>query len=210
MKTLILDNYDSFTFNLYQYVAELEGNPVVYRNDEFKEVSSFVQPTSASLTSTGRQAQDDRITHIILSPGPGNPDTPRDVGMSNALIDYAVENKIPLLGVCLGHQTLGHRFGAEVVRAPEVFHGKASAVTLAEPRSALFTDVSDQFEAMRYHSLCIDPDTLSPDFRVTATSEPNLIMAIEHESLPLYGIQFHLESIGTPDGKNILKNFLAL
>ena len=191
MKTLILDNYDSFTYNLKQYVAELGGNPVVFRNDKI-------------------DIDDVRylgITHVILSPGPGNPYTKRDIGISEDLISYCTEHDIPLLGVCLGHQTLGKHFGATVSRAPEAFHGKASLITVDE--SSLFSGIEGKIEAMRYHSLCIENVKEIKELRITAMSDDGVIMAIEHTSLPLYGIQFHPESIGTPLGKDILKNFLG-
>ena len=192
MKTLILDNYDSFTFNLYQYVGELGGNPVVYRNDKID---------IDDVRHLG-------VTHVILSPGPGNPYTERDIGISEALIDYCAEHKIPLLGVCLGHQTLGKHFGAKVTRAPEAFHGKASMVTTEE--DTLFAGLENQIEAMRYHSLCIEKGTEPKELRITAMSDDGVIMAVEHIKLPLYGIQFHPESIGTPHGKDILNNFLGI
>jgi anthranilate synthase component 2 len=191
MNTLILDNYDSFTYNLYQYVGELGGNPVVHRNDEI----------------TVEEVQKLDPTHIVISPGPGNPYTERDVGISEALIDYAEEKKIPLLGVCLGHQVLAKHFGAKVSRAPEVFHGKASKVKFTNPRSLIFQGLDDEIEAMRYHSL--HAESVPEHFHLTAETDDGIIMAIEHESLPLYGIQFHPESIGTADGKHILQNFLS-
>ena len=192
MKTLIIDNYDSFTYNLYQYVGELGGNPVVYRNDKID---------IDDVRHLG-------VTHVILSPGPGNPYTERDIGISEALIDYCAEHKIPLLGVCLGHQTLGKHFGAKVTRAPEAFHGKASMVTTEE--DTLFAGLENQIEAMRYHSLCIEKGTEPKELRITAMSDDGVIMAVEHIKLPLYGIQFHPESIGTPHGKDILNNFLGI
>ncbi|MEI8229550.1 MAG: anthranilate phosphoribosyltransferase [Candidatus Peregrinibacteria bacterium] len=193
MKTLILDNYDSFTFNLYQEIGELGGNPIVECND------------AVSIDDIRRL----HFTHIIISPGPGNPSTKRDIGISEELIDYAAAEKIPLLGVCLGHQVLGKHFGATVSRAPSVFHGKASSIQLRHS-SPLFAGIVDGFEAMRYHSLCVEPETLPPEFHVTAETEDGVVMAMEHESLPLFGVQFHPESIGTPSGKSILKNFLSL
>ena len=191
MKTLILDNYDSFTFNLYQYIGELGGNPVVHRNDAV----------------TLEEVKELTPTHVVLSPGPGNPYTKRDIGISEELIDYCVEKKIPLLGVCLGHQTIGKHFGATVTQAPVLFHGKASIVSVSG--EGIFDYLSDQIEVMRYHSLCIDPKTILEDFPVTAKTEDGIVMAIEHVDLPIFGIQFHPESIGTPDGMTILKNFLS-
>lgn len=193
MKTLILDNYDSFTFNLYQYIGELGGNPVVYRNDKI------------DLDEVERLG----ISHIVISPGPGNPYTERDIGVSEKLIDYAAKQHIPLLGVCLGHQVLGKHFGAKVSRAPSVNHGKTSSIRVKE-KSRLFTGLESAFEAMRYHSLCVEPETIPTNLPITAMSDDGVVMAMEHETLPLFGVQFHPESIGTPHGKDILKNFLSL
>ncbi len=193
MKTLILDNYDSFTFNLYQYIGELGGNPIVYRNDkiDLDEVERL------------------RISHIVISPGPGNPYTERDIGISEKLIDFAAKQHIPLLGVCLGHQVLAKHFGATVSRAPQLFHGKSSRVRL-ESDSALFKGIDKEFDVMRYHSLCAEKETVSHSLRITASSEDGIVMAVEHTELPLYGVQFHPESIGTPVGKEILRNFLSV
>ncbi|OGJ62057.1 anthranilate phosphoribosyltransferase [Candidatus Peribacteria bacterium RIFCSPHIGHO2_02_FULL_51_15] len=191
-KTLILDNYDSFTYNLYQYVAELGGNPVVYRNDEIK-------------------IEDVRkldLTHIIISPGPGSPLVKRDIGIAEALIDFASAEGIPLLGVCLGHQILGKHFGADITRAPVLFHGKASRITLEKSR--LFDGLHSEIEAMRYHSLCVDEKTLPMQIKKTGQTEDGILMAIEHIALPLFGVQFHPESVGTPEGKKIIRNFLEI
>ncbi|MBI3618775.1 3-deoxy-7-phosphoheptulonate synthase [Candidatus Peregrinibacteria bacterium] len=193
MKTLILDNYDSFTFNLYQEVGELGGNPIVERNN------------AVSIDDVRRLA----VTHIIISPGPGNPSTKRDVGISEELIEFAAEEKIPLLGVCLGHQILAKHFGATVSRAPSLYHGKASSVSVRE-KSRLFAGLEHSFEAMRYHSLCVERETIPPAMLVTATSDDGVVMAMEHKTLSLFGVQFHPESIGTPHGKDILKNFLSV
>lgn len=193
MKTLILDNYDSFTFNLYQEIGSLGGNPVVERND------------AVNIDDVRRLG----ITHIVISPGPGNPYTKRDIGISEELIDFAQQEKMPLLGVCLGHQVLGKHFGATVSRAPLVFHGKASRIHLKKS-SRLFAGVVSGFNAMRYHSLRVEEATIPRDFHVTAMTDDGIVMAMEHRTFPLYGVQFHPESIGTPSGKNILKNFLSL
>ncbi|MFH0851757.1 MAG: 3-deoxy-7-phosphoheptulonate synthase [Candidatus Peregrinibacteria bacterium] len=194
MKTLILDNYDSFTFNLYQYVGELGGDPVVIRNDK--------------INIDG--VRDLEPTHIIIGPGPGNPYTPRDIGISEELIEYAVSAHIPLLGVCLGLQVLGKHFGGNVVRAPELFHGTASRVKFLQPRSLLFEGLPDTIEGMRYHSLCVEAKGLPSVLRVTAETEKGVIMGLEHKDHLLFGIQFHPESIGTPEGKHILEKFLSL
>ena len=192
MKTLILDNYDSFTFNLYQEVGELGGNPVVERND--------------AITIDAVRAL--APTHIIIGPGPGNPTTPRDIGISRELMDFSAEHGIPLLGVCLGHQILGVHCGATVSRAPFLCHGKASPIRVTE-KSSLFTGISPEFSAMRYHSLHVEPRTVPAELRITALSDDGVIMAMEHREFPLFGVQFHPESIGTPVGKDILKNFLT-
>ncbi len=193
MRTLILDNYDSFTFNLYQEIGSLGGNPLVYRND------------AITLDDVRRLG----ITHIVLGPGPGNPAVKRDIGISEELIAYAEEYRIPLLGVCLGHQILGKYFGGIIERAPSFFHGKSSHLSLSQA-SKIFRGMESGFEAMRYHSLCVDRHSIPSCLRVTALTDDNLVMAMEHVSLPIYGVQFHPESIGTPCGKKILANFLSL
>lgn len=192
MKTLILDNYDSFTFNLYQYIGELGGNPVVHRNDKI------------DLDEVERLG----VSHIVISPGPGNPYTERDIGIGEALIEYAAARTIPLLGVCLGHQLLGKHFGTKVIRAPSLYHGKASTVRIIA-QSPLFTDLPSNIEVMRYHSLCMERSSTSSVLEVTAISEDDVIMAMQHRNFPFFGIQFHPESVGTPEGKGILRNFLA-
>jgi len=194
MKTLILDNYDSFTYNLYQYVGELGGDPMVYRNDK--------------ICING--IRDLEPTHIIIGPGPGNPYTPRDIGISEELIDYAASEHIPLLGVCLGLQVLGKHFGGSVARAPEIFHGMASRVKFLQPRSLLFEGLPETIEGMRYHSLCVEKKGLPAVLRVTAETDTGVIMGLEHKDHLLFGIQFHPESIGTPEGKHILGKFLSL
>ncbi len=191
MKTLILDNYDSFTFNLYQLVGSLRGNPEVHRNDKI------------SLD----QVKQSGFSHVILGPGPGNPQTPRDVGISYDLLSYAMENRIPLLGVCLGHQIIGHRLGARVVRAKTPCHGAASAVMTLEP-NPLFAGLPETFDAMRYHSLCVEE--LDDPLIATGVASDGTLMAMRHASLPVFGVQFHPESIGTPLGPDMLKNFLSL
>ncbi len=193
MKTLILDNYDSFTFNLFQETGALGGNPIVVRND------------AVSIDDV----RDLKITHVIIGPGPGNPYTPRDTGISEELLDFCKENHVPLLGVCLGHQILGKYFGATVSRAPSVCHGKASQMHVRE-ESRIFDGLARIFPAMRYHSLCVEEDSIPADLRVTAMSDDNVVMAMEHRSLPLFGVQFHPESIGTPCGNALLRNFLAV
>lgn len=194
MKTLILDNYDSFTYNLVQYVAELGGNPVVFRNDAItvEEVEAMVP------------------THIIISPGPGHPENARDFGVCGEVI-ARLGDRIPILGVCLGHQGIALAFGGQVVRAPEIVHGKTSMMMrcavegLAMPN--ILVSLEDKFEAMRYHSLVAERETFPKELAVTAETG-GLIMALQHRERPIYGIQFHPESIGTPVGKDILNAFL--
>ncbi|HRH92954.1 MAG TPA: aminodeoxychorismate/anthranilate synthase component II [Candidatus Peribacteria bacterium] len=192
MKTLIVDNYDSFTFNLFQMIGCLGGNPAVHRNDKI------------SLEDVRRE----RFTHIVLGPGPGNPQTPRDVGISNALLEYAMRERVPLLGVCLGHQIIGHRLGAKVVRAATPCHGAATPLLVLSPVSRLFTGLPETFDVMRYHSLCVEE--LDDPLIATAVASDGTLMAMEHESLPIFGVQFHPESIGTPLGAAMMKNFLAI
>ncbi len=201
MKTLILDNYDSFTYNLVQYVAELGGNPVVFRNDAITlgEIEAMAP------------------THIIISPGPGHPGNARDFGVCRAVIER-LGDRIPIFGVCLGHQGIALVFGGAVVRAPQVMHGKTSVVKrvavegLAQPD--ILADAGATFEAMRYHSLVAERATLPPVLAVTAELEETadvsggLIMALQHRERPIYGVQFHPESIGTDAGKKILNAFL--
>jgi anthranilate synthase/aminodeoxychorismate synthase-like glutamine amidotransferase len=189
---LVLDNYDSFTYNLVQYVGELGADPVVYRNDALSPADVLAMRPGA----------------IIISPGPG---TPADAGISVPLI-RAVAGTIPVLGVCLGHQAIGEAFGGRVVRADRLMHGKTTRVTHSGHR--LFHDVESPFEAMRYHSLVVSPQNLPPELEVTAWSGDRPtgteIMALCHRSLPVYGVQFHPESVATGDGKRVLANFLSL
>lgn len=193
MKTLILDNYDSFTYNLFQYLAEIGGNPVVKKNDEVD--LDWVKEFGPS--------------HIVISPGPGHPGVEADFGLCGAVISE-LYSQIPILGVCLGCQGIGSKFGAKVVHAPEVFHGRRDKI-LVEGDSVLFKGLPSEIEGMRYHSLVIDEDGLDPALRVTARSaDLGLIMGIEHENGLLHGIQFHPESIGTPEGMRILQNFLEV
>ncbi len=197
-KTLIIDNYDSFTYNLFHGVSELGGEPIVHYNDaiSLEEIIEL------------------RPSHIIISPGPGTPDNASDLGISTDIID-AVMNpasplyQIPLLGVCLGHQGIAHHLGARIVHAPEPLHGKTSEIKHTS-KSDLFKKIPSTFTAMRYHSLIIDEPSLPQELTVTARTDDSqhLIMAIEHTTLPLFGVQFHPESIGTPDGLTLLRNFL--
>lgn len=189
--TVIIDNYDSFVYNIAQYVGELGSRPLVFRNDE------------VSIKAIERIRPD----RIIISPGPGSPTNPRDVGISGDVIKY-FSNKVPILGVCLGHQLIGYVYGASIRRARVIKHGKTSIIKVIR-QSQIFNGLPSEFEGMRYHSLVIDnpPESLV----VTAVSEDdNEIMAIQHIEYPVFGVQFHPESVGTLYGIRILKNFLDL
>jgi len=184
---LVIDNYDSFTYNLVQYFGRLRQSVEVARNDQI---------TCAEIAQRKPQA-------LVISPGPG---TPRQAGISCDVIRHFC-GIVPILGVCLGHQSIGYAFGASIVRAPNLMHGKTSQIT--HDSSALFKGIRSPFTATRYHSLVIDEPTLPKEFKITARSEDRLIMAIEHRKFPLWGVQFHPESILTPEGLTILRNFLA-
>jgi anthranilate synthase/aminodeoxychorismate synthase-like glutamine amidotransferase len=190
---LVLDNYDSFTWNLVQYFGELGADPQVVRNDQLSP----------------EQALGRRPAAIVVSPGPC---TPREAGISVPLIRAAAEAGVPLLGVCLGHQAIGEAFGAEVVRADRLMHGKTSEVI--HDQQDLFAGLPTPLSVMRYHSLVIRPDSVTPELAVTAwtadRAEGEEIMAVRHRSAPIWGVQFHPESVATPDGKGMLANFLRL
>lgn len=193
MKTLIIDNYDSFTYNLYQYIAELGGNPIVVKNDEISI----------------RQIKEMNPSHIIISPGPGHPKNKKDIGISQELIEK-FGDRYPILGVCLGHQIIGAAYGAQIIHAPEPVHGKTSHIT-HDGTSPIFRNIPKKISVMRYHSLMINKETLPETIKITAnTDESDLCMAIEHVTKPIYGVQFHPESISTPYGKKILENFLTI
>ena len=193
---LMIDNYDSFTFNLVQALEAAGADVRVVRNDAITKagIAAMADDPTAALRG------------IIVSPGPGNPD---EAGVSMDAIRLAAERRIPLLGVCLGMQSMGQAFGASIVRAPTLVHGEASAVS--HDGLGLLAGMPERFPAARYHSLCVDPATLSADFSVTATSpEDGVVMGIRHRTLPLEGVQFHPESVLTPDGPHLLANFLRL
>ncbi len=183
---LIIDNYDSFTYNLVQYIGELHDTVKVVRNDKI----------------TIQEVIDLKPSHVILSPGPC---TPSEAGICVDLI-RSIPETIPLLGVCLGHQSIGQAFGATIIRAPQIMHGKTSEIKHTE--STLFKNAPSPLTATRYHSLIIDENTLPNCLIVTARSNDGVIMGVEHKNRPIYGIQFHPESIMTPDGKLLLKNFI--
>ncbi|MEK7545074.1 MAG: aminodeoxychorismate/anthranilate synthase component II [Patescibacteria group bacterium] len=195
MRTIILDNYDSFTYNLAQYLEELGGNPVVFKNNE---------KTLAELKAM-------KPTHLVISPGPGTPENPADIGICDKAIRHFT-GKIPILGVCLGHQLIAYLNGAQIVQAPEIMHGKTSKIALTEAgkQSKLFKKIPREFEAMRYHSLVVDEENFPEDLIVTArtSTEEKSIMGLEHRRFALFGVQFHPESFATPEGKGILKNFI--
>jgi anthranilate synthase/aminodeoxychorismate synthase-like glutamine amidotransferase len=183
---LLLDNYDSFTYNLYQYLAELGAEVVVRRNDQvsLNEIEQM-QPN-----------------HIVVSPGPC---TPNEAGLSCAVI-AAFGPSIPTLGVCLGHQSIGQVYGGRVIRAPEPMHGKTSL--MYHGGQGIFRGLPQPFEANRYHSLIVENATLPAELEVTAQTEDGIIMGLKHRSYPVEGIQFHPESILTTTGKDLLRNFL--
>lgn len=184
---LLIDNYDSFTYNLYQYVGELNTDVEVYRNDALT-----VEEVAAK-----------KPTHIIISPGPGFPAT---AGISIEVV-RKLGMHIPILGVCLGHQGIGEAYGGRVIHATHLMHGKASEVELL-PGCALFRGLPAKITAGRYHSLIVERETLPQELEITAVAGDGEIMGLKHRKYPVFGIQFHPESILTPDGKGILKNFL--
>jgi anthranilate synthase component II len=189
---LVLDNYDSFTYNLVQYAGELGADPVVYRNDALSvDAALALEPVG-----------------IVISPGPC---TPREAGISVPLVRAAAGAGVPVLGVCLGHQSIGEAFGGQVVRAERLMHGKTTMV--AHSGHPVFAGLPSPFEAMRYHSLVVSPDRLPDELELTAWSADRIagseIMGLCHRRLPVYGVQFHPESVGTSLGKRILTNFLA-
>lgn len=213
-KVLVIDNYDSFTYNLVQLVGIMverlwQGKILVYRNDEI------------TLNEIERLSP----THIIISPGPC---TPKESGLSVEIIRVFSE-RVPILGVCLGHQCMAYAFGGKIIRARRLMHGKVSQIY--HDGKGVFNGLPNPFTAMRYHSLAVDPETLPPDFEITARSEDGEIMGIRHKNFPLEGVQFHPESIGTslsswmklkkppiewdftsdeiPEGVKLLRNFVS-
>jgi anthranilate synthase/aminodeoxychorismate synthase-like glutamine amidotransferase len=185
---LLIDNYDSFTYNLAQYFGELGCEIVIRRNDE-------TSPEEVAAITPDR---------ICISPGPC---TPREAGISNELV-RRFGDRIPILGVCLGHQCIAAAYGGTIVRASRLMHGKASMIR--HNGSALFSDLSNPFEAGRYHSLVVDRASLPDCLEITAESDDGEIMALRHREFPVQGVQFHPESVLTRDGKKILARFLAL
>jgi anthranilate synthase/aminodeoxychorismate synthase-like glutamine amidotransferase len=185
---LLIDNYDSFTFNLYHFLGDVGAQCDVWRNDKL----------------TVQQALDMRPEAIVLSPGPC---TPNEAGICLDLI-AAAAGRIPLFGVCLGHQAIGQAFGGDVIRAPEPMHGKVSAVS--HTGTDIMAGLPSPFRATRYHSLIVARDTLPEALVATAWTDDGLIMAMHHRTLPIFGVQFHPESIASEHGHKILANFLAI
>ncbi len=193
---LVIDNYDSFTFNLVQALEATGARVRVVRNDAL---------TRADVDALAADPVAD-LRGIVISPGPGDPDS---AGVSVATIEVAAERRIPLLGVCLGMQSMAVAFGAAIVRAPTLVHGEASIVT--HDGAGLLEGMPDRFPGARYHSLCVDPLTLPGELYVTATSpDDGVVMGLRHRTLPIEGVQFHPESVLTPDGPHLLANFLRL
>ena len=188
-KIVVVDNYDSFVYNLVQYLGEAGAVPMVYRNNKvtIQEVLEL-QPDG-----------------ILISPGPG---IPSQAGITNELVRVAAEMGILVFGVCLGHQAIGEVFGSKIVRAPYLMHGKTSMIS--HDGKGVFNGMTSPFRATRYHSLIVDQESLSPELIVSATSEDGLIMGLRHVSLPVEGVQFHPESIYTDSGKTIIRNFLDM
>lgn len=187
-KTLVIDNYDSFTYNLVHFLGELGADITVRRNDKI------------TLDEIAEMAPD----AIVLSPGPC---TPNEAGICLAAIDR-FKSEIPMLGVCLGHQAMGLALGGDVVRAPNLFHGKTSKIN--HTGKGIFRGLNAGFEATRYHSLIVKQDTLPDVLEVTATTDDGLIMGMQHKSLPIHGVQFHPESIASENGHALLQNFLNI
>ena len=185
---LVIDNYDSFTYNLVQYFGELGADPLVKRNDE-------ITPDEIAVL---------RPERIVISPGPC---TPNEAGISNEVI-RRFGPATPLLGVCLGHQCIGHVFGGEVVRAGRLMHGKTSPIL--HPGTGVFAGLPNPFDATRYHSLLVQRSTFPAALEITAETAEGEIMGLRHREFPIHGVQFHPESILTLEGKRLLKNFLAL
>jgi anthranilate synthase component 2 len=185
---LLIDNYDSFTYNLFHYLGELGAEVVVKRNDELTAAQALAMKPEA----------------IVLSPGPCDPDR---AGICLELIEKGGAD-VPILGVCLGHQAIGQAYGGKVVRAPAPMHGKLSRIH--HTGRSVFRGLNNDFEATRYHSLTIAPESLPRDLEVTATSSDGVIMGVMHKTLPVHGVQFHPESIGSENGHAMLQNFLTI
>lgn len=184
---ILIDNYDSFTYNLYQYIGEIYPYVEVVRNDEI---------TVDEVISSGAK-------RIVLSPGPGRPE---DAGICVELI-RKLQGRVPLLGICLGHQAIGYAYGAKIVRAGKIVHGKTSMII--HSGQGVFNGLRNPIRATRYHSLVIEKESLPEELEITARTPDGTIMGIKHKKLPVYGVQFHPESVLTESGKQILRNFLG-
>ena len=185
---LVIDNYDSFTYNLVHYIGELGNEVIVKRNDEVSlEDIAALNPNK-----------------IVISPGPC---TPKEAGIS---IDLIKASSVPILGVCLGHQSIGAAFGGTIIKAPQIFHGKLSEIT--HNNKGLFKGIDNPYSVVRYHSLIIEKDSLPDVLQITSVlkDNPDIIMAVQHKERPIYGVQFHPESIETDFGKKLIQNFLTL
>jgi para-aminobenzoate synthetase component 2 len=185
-RILVVDNYDSFVFNLVQYLQQLGAECTVVRNDEIE----------------ASEAQ--KFDGVLISPGPG---TPEEAGISVAMIDYCAQNSIPLFGVCLGHQAIGVAFGATVSRAPELLHGKTSLIQ--HNGAGVLKTLPSPFTATRYHSLAVEADTIGDELEITGRTESGVVMSMRHKSLPIEGVQFHPESVLTEHGHLMLANWLT-
>ena len=185
-RILVIDNYDSFVFNLVQYLQQVGAECTVVRNDE-------VEASEAS-----------KYDGVLISPGPGTPDK---AGVSIAMINYCAENSIPLFGVCLGHQAIGEAFGATVSRAPELLHGKTSQVV--HNGAGVLADLPSPFTATRYHSLAVERNTVPAVLEITGSTESGVVMSMRHTTLPIEGVQFHPESVLTEHGHQMLANWLV-
>jgi anthranilate synthase component II len=186
---LLIDNYDSFTYNLVQYLGDLGAEVVVHRNDKITVDEALALKPSA----------------IVISPGPSDPD---HAGICLAMIKACAEKSLPLFGVCLGMQAMGQAFGGDVIRAPEPLHGKVS--NIHHKGKSVFAGLPDPFEATRYHSLIVDRKTLPDTLAITAETADGLIMGLAHKTAPIHGVQFHPESISTQHGHAMLENFLKI
>jgi anthranilate synthase/aminodeoxychorismate synthase-like glutamine amidotransferase len=186
-RVVVIDNYDSFVYNLVQYLGELGAEPTVFRHDEI----------------TVDELAERNADGILISPGPGTPD---DAGISNAVIEQ-LGSDTPILGVCLGHQCIGQVFGGRIVRAPTIMHGKTSWVN--HDGYGVFAGLADPFEATRYHSLVIEPDSMPDVLTVTASTDEGVIMGVAHKDKPIQGVQFHPESILTTVGHDLMRSWLA-
>lgn len=184
---LLIDNFDSFSYNLYQLIGEINPDIKVIRNDELSV----------------REIEELNPESIIISPGPGRPS---DAGICEEVIKYFAQKK-PILGICLGHQAICEVFGAEITYAKEIMHGKTSVVSLERSQN-IFKGLTEKITVARYHSLCANEKTIPDDLQVIARADDDTVMAVKHKNYEIYGLQFHPESVLTPDGKKIIMNFL--